>query len=186
MPAGGLPLTAIDLSPLVGASILLVEDNEINREVASEMLQDAGIRVTTAEHGQQALDRLVAGELFDLVLMDMQMPVLDGIAATEAIRALPAHHALPIVAMTANVMATDRQRCLDVGMNDFVAKPIDADQLWGALLRWMPQRSEAKGGIEAASVPLVPLSGQAGALPLAAPAICRSTGPYRPRAARGH
>jgi CheY-like chemotaxis protein len=156
MPAGGLPLTAIDLSSLVGASILLVEDNEINREVASEMLQDAGIRVTTAEHGQQALDRLVAGELFDLVLMDMQMPVLDGIAATAAIRALPAHHALPIVAMTANVMATDRQRCLDVGMNDFVAKPIDADQLWGALLRWMPRLREAKGGLEAAPVPLVP------------------------------
>ncbi len=152
-PAGAPPLATIDLGPLAGASILLVEDNEINREVASEMLQDAGIRVTTAEHGQQALDRLLAGELFDIVLMDMQMPVLDGLAATAAIRALPAFATLPIVAMTANVMASDRQRCLDAGMNDFVAKPIDADQLWGALLRWMPRRTWANGVVEAAPVP---------------------------------
>ena len=139
----GQATTAMNLDALRGARVLLVEDNEINREVASEMLQDAGIRVTTAEHGQQALDRLLAGELFDIVLMDMQMPVLDGLAATAAIRALTAHEALPIVAMTANAMATDRQRCLDAGMNDFVAKPIDPNQLWSALLRWMPRRSVA-------------------------------------------
>ena len=139
----GQATTAMNLDALRGANVLLVEDNEINREVASEMLQDAGIRVTTAEHGQQALDRLLAGELFDIVLMDMQMPVLDGLAATAAIRALTAHEALPIVAMTANAMATDRQRCLDAGMNDFVAKPIDPNQLWSALLRWMPRRSVA-------------------------------------------
>ncbi|NBT55822.1 MAG: response regulator [Betaproteobacteria bacterium] len=151
----GQATVAMNLDALRGASVLLVEDNEINREVASEMLQDAGIRVTTAEHGQQALDRLLTGELFDIVLMDMQMPVLDGLAATAAIRALPAHEALPIVAMTANAMATDRQRCLDAGMNDFVAKPIDPKQLWSALLRWMPPRSVASraGATAAATMP---------------------------------
>ena len=154
--ASGLPVNTMDLDPLRGARVLLVEDNEINREVASEMLQDVGIHVTTAEHGQQALDRLLAGELFDIVLMDMQMPVLDGLAATAAIRGLPAHEALPIVAMTANAMARDRQRCLDAGMNDFVAKPIDPKQLWGALLRWMPSGSVAsrEGAVATASPPL--------------------------------
>jgi CheY-like chemotaxis protein len=150
----GPAIDAMNLNALRGARVLLVEDNEINREVASEMLQDAGIRVTTAEHGQQALDRLLAGELFDLVLMDMQMPVLDGLAATAAIRALPEHEALPIVAMTANAMATDRQRCLDAGMNDFVAKPIDPNQLWGALLRWMPLRSVGSRASATATAPL--------------------------------
>ncbi len=150
----GQATTAMNLDALRGANVLLVEDNEINREVASEMLQDAGIRVTTAEHGQQALDRLLAGELFDIVLMDMQMPVLDGLAATVAIRALPAHEALPIVAMTANAMETDRQRCLDAGMNDFVAKPIDPNQLWSALLRWMPLRSVGSRASATATAPL--------------------------------
>ncbi|MCX7226079.1 MAG: response regulator, partial [Burkholderiales bacterium] len=154
----GQAIAAMNLDALRGASVLLVEDDEINREVASEMLQDAGIRVTTAEHGQQALDRLLTGELFDIVLMDMQMPVLDGLAATAAIRALPAHEALPIVAMTANAMTTDRQRCLDAGMNDFVAKPIDPKQLWGALLRWMPPRSVVSRAGATATAPL-PSSG---------------------------
>jgi two-component system sensor histidine kinase/response regulator len=77
--------------------------------------------------------------------MDVQMPVLDGISATAAIRARPALNALPVIAMTANAMAEDRQRCLDAGMNDFVAKPIDADQLWRALLRWTPRRAQASG-----------------------------------------
>ena len=135
----------IDLTPLRGARMLLVEDNEINREVAVDMLEDAGVVVTTAENGQRALDLLGNGSRFDLVLMDVQMPVLDGISATAAIRARPALNALPVIAMTANAMAEDRQRCLDAGMNDFVAKPIDADQLWRALLRWTPRRAQASG-----------------------------------------
>jgi two-component system sensor histidine kinase/response regulator len=135
----------IDLTPLRGARMLLVEDNEINREVAAEMLADAGVDVTTAENGQHALDLLGSGPSFDLVLMDVQMPVLDGISATAAIRTRPALSALPVIAMTANAMAEDRQRCLDAGMNDFVAKPIDADQLWRALLRWTPRRAQASG-----------------------------------------
>ena len=135
----------IDLTPLRGARMLLVEDNEINREVAAEMLEDVGVVVTMAENGQRALDLLGNGSSFDLVLMDVQMPVLDGICATAAIRARPELNALPVIAMTANAMAEDRQRCLDAGMNDFVAKPIDADQLWRALLRWTPRRAEVRG-----------------------------------------
>jgi len=145
------PRRAMDLSTLRGARMLLVEDNEINREVATEMLQEVGVEVTTAENGQIALDLLGSDSRFDLVLMDLQMPVLDGIGATVAIRAIPALKALPVIAMTANAMAEDRQRCLDVGMNDFVAKPIDADQLWRALLRWAPRRTG--GGAEGSAVP---------------------------------
>lgn len=151
--AGAVVRQGIDLSPLRGARMLLVEDNEINREVAVEMLEDAGVLVTTAENGQRALDLLDSGSTFDLVLMDVQMPVLDGFGATAAIRARPALKALPVIAMTANAMAEDRQRCLDAGMNDFVAKPIDADQLWRALLRWTPRRAEASGeGLAVAGV----------------------------------
>jgi CheY-like chemotaxis protein/two-component sensor histidine kinase len=156
--SGPVARQGIDLAPLRGARMLLVEDNEINREVAAEMLGDAGVVVTTAENGQQALDLLGSGSRFDLVLMDVQMPVLDGISATAAIRARPALSALPVIAMTANAMAEDRQRCLDAGMNDFVAKPIDADQLWRALLRWTPRRAETNGvgvtvaGIAAATI----------------------------------
>ncbi len=135
---------SIDLKPLHGAHVLLVEDNEINREVITEMLEDIGVVVSTAENGQRALD-LLGARGFDLVLMDVQMPVLDGIAATVAIRAMPARIALPVIAMTANAMGDDRQRCLDAGMNDFVAKPIDPDQLWRALLRWTPRRPEVSG-----------------------------------------
>jgi len=143
--AADLPVRqSIDVKPLWGARMLLVEDNEINREVATEMLEDIGVVVTVAENGRRALE-LLGARSFDLVLMDVQMPVLDGIAATVAIRAMPALHALPVIAMTANAMAEDRQRCLDAGMNDFVAKPIDPDQLWRALLRWTPRRPEASG-----------------------------------------
>lgn len=131
----------LNLQALRGRRVLLVEDNAINRELALELLQAQGLRVVTAEHGQQALDLLRAGLHFDLVLMDIQMPVLDGLAATRAIRALPGFAALPILAMTANAMSEDRQRCLDAGMNDFVTKPIDIDALWRALLRWLPYRS---------------------------------------------
>ncbi len=126
---------------LTGARVLLVEDNEINQQVAREMLLDAGFEVTTADHGELALAALAQAPAFDAVLMDMQMPVMDGLQATRAIRALPQFAELPIIAMTANAMAQDRQRCLDAGMNDFVAKPIEPDQLWAALLRWVKPRT---------------------------------------------
>jgi two-component system, sensor histidine kinase and response regulator len=130
------------LKALRGARVLLVEDNDINREVATETLREAGIKVTAAEHGQQALLRLAQDGPFDLVLMDVQMPVMNGLEATAAIRAQERFRDLPVIAMTANAMAEDRLRCLDAGMNDFVAKPMDTDELWRALLRWTPHRSQ--------------------------------------------
>jgi two-component system sensor histidine kinase/response regulator len=127
------------LGRIAGAHILLVEDNEINQEVALDLLRQAHLTVDLAENGQIALERMLTHN-YDLVLMDMQMPVMDGIEATIALRRQPAYTELPIVAMTANVLAQDRQRCIDAGMNDFLAKPIEPELLWQTLLKWIPQR----------------------------------------------
>lgn len=113
---------------LQGLRVLLAEDNELNRQVATELLEQAGARVTPAGNGQEALDRLAEG-VFDCVLMDMQMPEMDGLEATRRLRANPACSALPVIAMTANASAQDRERCLAAGMNDFVAKPVDPGRL---------------------------------------------------------
>ncbi len=132
-----------DLAAIAGARLLLAEDNELNQEVAVELLGDAGLVVEVAENGRVALDKLQqhgAGH-YDAVLMDMQMPLLDGLGATLEIRKLPQFSQLPIIAMTANAMQGDRERCLAVGMNDYVAKPIEPNQLWRALLRWIPARA---------------------------------------------
>jgi signal transduction histidine kinase/DNA-binding response OmpR family regulator len=125
-----------DLAAIAGARVLLVEDNELNQEVAVALLADLGLKVDVAENGVVALDKL-AGNAYDLVLMDMQMPVMDGVTATIAIRRESRLANLPIVAMTANAMNTDRERCLEVGMNDHLAKPIDPDRLIEALRRWI-------------------------------------------------
>ena len=95
--------------------------------------------VDVADNGEIAV-RMVKERVYDLVLMDMQMPVMDGIEATKVIRADPRFETLPIVAMTANAMAVDRDRCLEAGMNDHIAKPIDPDQLFKVLLRWTGRR----------------------------------------------
>ena len=127
------------IAPLHGlrdARILLVEDNEINRQIARELLTQAGLRVISANNGQEAV-ALVERETFDAVLMDLQMPVMDGYQATLAIRRIPGRHELPIIAMTANAMATDRDKCLAVGMNDHIAKPIDPSRLFKALTTWI-------------------------------------------------
>jgi two-component system sensor histidine kinase/response regulator len=137
------------LAALGGARILLVEDNDINQLVAGEMLRDAGFAVDIAENGQHALD-LISQTSYDLVLMDMQMPVMDGIAATLVLRSLPAYRSLPVVAMTANVLAPDRQRCLDAGMNDFLAKPIEPHELWRVLLKWLAPLAARRDGVDAA------------------------------------
>ncbi|HED16048.1 MAG TPA: response regulator [Gammaproteobacteria bacterium] len=121
---------------VIGAHLLLVEDNEINQQVAQEILEGAGTRVSIANHGQEALDML-AKETFDGVLMDMQMPVMDGITATVEIRKLSQYKELPIIAMTANAMAGDRDRCLAAGMNDHVVKPIDIKELFVVLGKWV-------------------------------------------------
>ena len=125
-----------NLADLAGARILLVEDNEMNQQIATELLQDAGFFVDIAENGQQALYK-VKRNGYELVLMDMQMPVMDGISATQEIRKLPNMGALPIVAMTANAMAQDRDRCLAAGMNDHLPKPIEPDDLLAALRKWI-------------------------------------------------
>ncbi|MGA1326611.1 MAG: response regulator [Rubrivivax sp.] len=119
-----------------GARVLLVEDNELNQQVAAELLRLAGMQVDVADNGAQALERLVARD-YDLVFMDMQMPVMDGLSATARIRSEPRWAALPIVAMTANAMSQDRARCLQAGMNDHLAKPFDPPQLWAVLTRWL-------------------------------------------------
>jgi PAS domain S-box-containing protein len=130
---------------LQGARVLLVEDNDFNQEVATELLKEVGLKVEVAENGAIALEKLrgAPDKTYDLVLMDMQMPVMDGIAATIEIRKQPRFDNLPIVAMTANVMAAERQKCLEAGMNDHVAKPIDPAVLFGALARWLTPRAEA-------------------------------------------
>jgi two-component system sensor histidine kinase/response regulator len=107
--------------------------------VASELLQLAGFHVDIADNGRIALDR-VAARRYDLVLMDMQMPVMDGLTATTHLRADPANKDLPIIAMTANAMQSDRDRCLAAGMNGFVTKPIEPEQLEAALLMWITPR----------------------------------------------
>jgi two-component system, sensor histidine kinase and response regulator len=126
-------------SLIAGARLLVVEDNLLNQEVAVDLLQDGGCVVTVADNGLQAV-ALVQARQFDLVLMDMQMPVMDGVTATREIRRLPGCEALPIVAMTANAMQQDRERCLDAGMNDYITKPIDPDQLFQTLQRWIRPR----------------------------------------------
>ena len=119
-----------------GARILVVEDNELNQEVAKDLLSGAGLIVDVAQDGVVAL-RKVQSSPYDLVFMDMQMPVMDGVTATLEIRKLAQFKDLPIIAMTANAMQQDRERCLQAGMNDFIAKPIEPDQLWSMLSRWV-------------------------------------------------
>ncbi|NTV69644.1 MAG: response regulator [Azonexaceae bacterium] len=119
-----------------GARVLLVEDDMISREVALELLSIAGLSVDIAENGQQAVASVQAAD-YALVLMDMQMPVMSGVDATRAIRALPGKAMLPILAMTANAFEEDRSECLLAGMNDHIGKPVDPNVLFQTLLKWL-------------------------------------------------
>jgi len=155
--------SASGLADLAGARLLLVEDNELNQQVASELLQAEGFEVDIAGNGALAIAMLASAD-YDLVLMDMQMPVMDGLTATRALRADPRWHELPVVAMTANAMAGDRDACLAAGMNDHVAKPIEPKDLWAALRKWLRPRPGLGRPAAAAAAEPAPSTGLAARL----------------------
>ncbi|AIB10645.1 histidine kinase [Azospirillum argentinense] len=163
------------LRPLFGQRLLLVEDNGISQEVAREILERAGARVTLAGNGYEAIACVEeANPPFDLVLMDVQMPEMDGFEATRRLRARPAGQGLPIIAMTASALPSDRQRCLDGGMDDHIAKPIDVDQLFSVVTRWLGQPA---GGLGAGGLGVGGLGAGAPILPKPMPSAARAALP---------
>jgi PAS domain S-box-containing protein len=160
-----------------GARVLLAEDNALNQQVAAELLRDAGMQVDIAADGAQAVERASAAA-YDLVLMDLQMPTLDGFEAARAIRRLPGSTAtVPIVALSASVLAEDRQRSAEVGMNDFLAKPFEPQALEAMLLRWVAARTPATAAAEPPAEPP--------AQPSAGPSAEPSVGPSPAASATG-
>jgi CheY-like chemotaxis protein len=151
LPAGATPIGDQDAvrpehrAAVSGERVLLVEDNEINRELVTELLSAAGVVVSVACDGQEALDMLDR-QRFDAVLMDCLMPVMDGYAATRALRQRPELRALPVIALTANAMVEDRDKALAAGMNDHIAKPIKIEELFAALARWLRPASRVVAG----------------------------------------
>ena len=131
-----------DEEALAGVHVLLVEDNEINQQVAREILEGVGVSVEIAGDGKQAVSRMISDMVandrpkFDAILMDLQMPRMDGYSATRVLRDNSAFDDIPIIAMTAHALSSERQRCLDAGMNDHITKPIDPDRLFAALAKW--------------------------------------------------
>jgi CheY-like chemotaxis protein len=139
-----------DLAHLSGIRVLLVEDNEVNQQVATELLESEGAKITIANHGAEAVKILTQNYQpppFDVVLMDLQMPEMDGLTATRLLRAQSHLKNLPIIAMTAHVMADEVQRCLEAGMNDHVAKPIDPESFFATIVRWTRARQPADNDV---------------------------------------
>lgn len=120
-----------------GARLLLAEDNAINREIVFELLSGTGIEVESAEDGLEAFEKVLTNA-YDLILMDVQMPDMNGLEATRAIRELSAWESKPIVAYTASIHPEDRRACEEAGMNDFIAKPLSPVVLYTTLLKWLP------------------------------------------------
>jgi two-component system, sensor histidine kinase and response regulator len=168
------PATAPRFDPAL--RVLLVEDNRLNQEVAAGLLAEVGLRAAIAGDGREALEAL-QGRPFDLVLMDVQMPVMDGLSATRRIRSDAALRSLPVVAMTASALASDRAACLAAGMNDVVTKPIDPAALWRSLATWLPAVPEPRA--RAAEAP------DAAAPPRAVDAMLRRDAPALPRGVAG-
>src|SRR5206468_6345532 len=132
-----------------GARVLLAEDNPINQQIAREILEQAGALVTVADNGRIAIEKLRTGH-FDLILMDVQMPEMDGFQATAEIRGDPSFKDFPIIAMTAHAMSGDRDKCLAAGMNDYVTKPIDPAHLILSIARCLgPESTPTPGAPEA-------------------------------------
>ena len=156
------------IAGLRGAHVLLVEDNELNQELALELLVSNGLSVEIAANGLEALERLAGESRFDGVLMDCQMPVMDGYAATRAIREQPDLAGLPVIAMTANVMSGDREKALDAGMNDHIGKPINVREMFATLAKWVrpsravPPSSEPVVDVGTLETPVEPLPELAG------------------------
>jgi two-component system, sensor histidine kinase and response regulator len=139
-------LAGIGATPL-GGRVLVVEDNEINRIVASELISAHGVEVSTVNSATEALSLLASGERFDLVFMDVQMPGMDGFEATRSLRALPQGASFRIIAMTAHAMAGDRERCLAAGMDDYIAKHLSPAALAAALRRWLGRGATASSSV---------------------------------------
>ena len=157
---------------LRGAQVLLVEDNEINQQVATELLEQAGVVVTLAGNGQEAIERM--DTRFQAVLMDLQMPVLDGYGATRVLLADPRFRAIPIIAMTANAMEADRDRALAAGMREHIPKPIEPAQLYSTLERWVS--ATAPAAAPSSSAAAEPATAD---LPASLPGIDLATGVHR-------
>jgi PAS domain S-box-containing protein len=138
--------------------LLLVEDNPINQDMTTQVLEAAGMMVSIAADGKQALN-MASDKLYDLVLMDIQMPVMDGLAATVAIRRLPGWADIPIIAMTANVFTEDRDRCLKAGMNDHLPKPLEMETLYRCLVKWLKKKDPAPLKTTEKDLPAAPQAG---------------------------
>jgi CheY-like chemotaxis protein len=169
-----MAMAAAPVAGGIGGHVLLVEDNAVNRQVAQRLLSLVGVSFEIAENGKEAIDRLEHGQ-FDAVLMDCQMPILDGYGATRAVRRLESDGArkghVPIVAMTANAMAGDREKCLAAGMDDYMSKPLNRALLEQMLRKWLPKTATSRAHAAAAATPASPVVAAAPVAPAAHPTM---------------